>query len=131
MDFRLDMYTLSDVFLSHSAWARRAFASSFCEESCCVSALPTSFDSSELHKVSLPEFLSSASLSDGVWGPLSFLTSSLVGEVGDCVSEISCIEASNPTVSGRACRCFVLSLVVVIVWGRVVLSCFSRSLLDL
>src|SRR5712671_7280210 len=131
MDFRLDIYTLSDVFLSHSAWARRAFASSFCEEGCCVSMLPASLDSSELHKVSLPEFSSSASSSDGIWSPLSFSTSSLVGEVGGCVSEISSIAASNLTVLGRACHCFIVPLVVVNVLGRMVLSCSSRSFLDL
>src|SRR5712671_1453626 len=131
MDFRLDIYTLSDVFLSHSAWARRAFASSFCEEGCCVSTLPASLDSSESHKVSLSEFLLSALSLDGIWSPSSFSTSSLVGEVGGCVSEISSVAASNLTVLGRACRCFIVPLIVVIVLGRMVLSRSSRSLLDL
>src|SRR5712671_1770159 len=131
MDFRLDMYTLSDVFLSHSAWARRAFASLFCEEGCCVSTLPASLDSSESHKMSLPEFSSFASSSDGTWSPSSFSTSSLIGEVGGCVSGISSVEASNLTVLGRVCCCFVIPLVVVIVLGRVVLSRSSQSPLDL
>src|SRR5712671_2732032 len=114
MDFRLDMYTLSDVFLSHSAWARRAFASSFCGEGGCVSMLSASLDSSESHKVSLPELSSSALSSDGIWSLSSFSTSSLVREVVGRVSEISFIEASNLTVL-----------------GCVVLSRSSRSLLDL
>src|SRR5712672_2413278 len=122
MDFRLDIYTLSDVFLSHSAWARRAFASSFCEEGCCVSTLPASLDSSESHKVSLSELSSSVSSSDGMCSSSSFSTSSLVGEVGGRVSEISSTAASNLTVLGRTCCCFIIPLVVVIVLGHVVLS---------
>src|SRR5712675_2402981 len=131
MDFRLDMYTLSDVFLSHSAWARRAFASSFCGEGRCVSTLPASLDSSESHKVSLPEFSSSASSSGGIWSPSSFSTSSLIGEVGGCASGIPSVKMSNLTVLGGVCRCFVILLIEVIVLGRVVLSCSPRSLLDL
>src|SRR5712671_1528329 len=131
MDFRLDIYTLSDVFLSHSVWARRAFASSFREEGCCVLTFPASLDSSELHKVSLSELSSPASLSEGIWSLLSFSISSLVGEVGGCVSEVSSVVASNLTVLGGARCCFIVSLVVFIVLGRVVLSRSSRSLLNL
>src|SRR5712672_153727 len=125
MDFRLDMYTLPDVFLSHSAWARRVFASLFCEEGCWVSTLPGSLDLSESHKVSLSE----SSSSDGMWSLSSFSTSSLSGEVGGRVSEISSIEASNLTVLGGTCRCSVISSIVVIVLGRIVPSRLSRSLL--
>src|SRR5712675_2108573 len=39
MDFRLDMYTFSDVFLSHAACARRASTSSFWEVGSSVSLL--------------------------------------------------------------------------------------------
>src|SRR5712675_2909306 len=54
MDFQLDMYTLSDVFLSHAACTRRASALSFWEVGFWVSILSSSLDSSESHRVSLP-----------------------------------------------------------------------------
>src|SRR5712675_2389447 len=54
MDFQLDMYTLSDVFLSHAACTRHVSASSFWEVGFWVSILSSSLDSSESHRVSLP-----------------------------------------------------------------------------
>ena len=59
MDFRLDMYTLSDVFLSHAAWTRRSSASLFWEVVVWMWQLSTSF-------VSLP-IGSSTSGFDGSW----------------------------------------------------------------
>src|SRR5882757_8692083 len=46
MAFRLDIYTLSDVFLSHAARTRHASASSFWDVDCWVLTLSSSLSSS-------------------------------------------------------------------------------------
>src|SRR5712671_661681 len=68
MDFRLDMYTLSDVFLSHAACTRRASASSFWEVGFWVSTLSSSSDSLESHRVSLSADSSSGMLNMTFFG---------------------------------------------------------------
>src|SRR5712671_699320 len=68
MDFRLDMYTLSDVFLSHAACTRRASTLSFWEVGFWVSTLSSSSDSSESHRVSLPVDSSSGTSNVTVFG---------------------------------------------------------------
>src|SRR5712675_2345940 len=42
IDFLLDIYTLSDVFLSHAVWTRRVSVSSFCDAGCWMSILSLS-----------------------------------------------------------------------------------------
>src|SRR5712671_128178 len=73
MDFRLDMYTLSDVFLSHAACTRCASTSSFWEVGFWVSTLSSSLDSSESHRVSLPVDSSSGTLNVTVFGHVGCL----------------------------------------------------------
>src|SRR5712675_1326390 len=68
MDFRLDMYTLSDVFLSHAACTRRASALSFWEVRFWVSTLSSSSDSSESHRVLLPVDSSSGTSNVTIFG---------------------------------------------------------------
>src|SRR5712672_835440 len=92
MAFRLDMYTLSDVFLSHAAHTRRASASSFWEVGFWASKLSPSLDPSESHRVSLPVDLSSdmlnvtilgctghSSVTSGFWSFLNCLIHMWVG----------------------------------------------------
>src|SRR5712672_1999509 len=68
MAFRLDMYTLSDVFLSHAERTRCASASLFWEVGFWASKLSPSSDPSESHRVSLPVDLSSDMLNVTVLG---------------------------------------------------------------
>src|SRR5712675_1620374 len=68
MDFQLDMYTLSDVFLSHAACTRCASTSSFWEVGFWVSTLSSSLGSSESHRVSLPVDSSSGTSNVTVFG---------------------------------------------------------------
>src|SRR5712675_2538607 len=92
MDFRLDMYMLSDVFLSHAACTSHASASSFWEVGFWVSALSSSSDSSESHRVSLPVDSSSgtsnvtifghvgcSAIGSGLWSFLNHLMQMRVG----------------------------------------------------
>src|SRR5712671_1228245 len=46
IDFLLDIYTLSDVFLSHAVWTRCVSVSSFCDAGCWVLTLSSSLSSS-------------------------------------------------------------------------------------
>src|SRR5712675_1584449 len=68
MDFQLDMYTLSDVFLSHAACTRHVSASSFWEVGFWVSTLSLFLDSSESHRVSLPVDLLSGTSNMTIFG---------------------------------------------------------------
>src|SRR5882672_9397567 len=73
MDFQLDMYTLSDVFLSHAACTRHASTLSFWEVGFWVSTLSSSSDSLESHRVSLPVDSSSGTLNVTVFGHVGCL----------------------------------------------------------
>ena len=88
MDFRLDIYTLSDVFLSHSAWARRAFASSFWEVGSSVSPLWSLAESSASY--------------DGGLGALS--GKSNVTDLGVCSDSfvIASFKSANDSVSSSS-----------------------------
>src|SRR5712671_4562848 len=74
MDFQLDIYTLSDVFLSHAVCTRCASASSFWEVGFWVSVLFSSSDSSESHRVSLPIDSLSSTLNVTVFGHIGCST---------------------------------------------------------